>query len=163
MIDLLTYTEYFRNIADKHKHIKAFLKLGTKDLGEAQTAIRNADFQHGDNVLLLENFEIWQQAPNEDQCFNVATGLFSVFQVYDTRQKYDLDVIGVKTLNICRDIEARMWNDYNMKKFISQNIIKGSFEFEPCHAQILNMFGWRVFFDFADYNPIAYNPDNWNN
>ena len=162
MIDLQSYTDYFRRIAERHKRIAGFLKLGTKDIGEAGTAIRNGKFVPGSNVLVLENFEITQRAPNHDQCFDLATGLFSIFQPYDARGSYNLDAIGDETLAICRQIEARMWRDVKCPQydFIKQ-LQPGSFEFEPCHAPILNMFGWRVFFEFAANNAITYNAEDW--
>ena len=162
MIDLQGYTDYFRRIAEKNKMITGFLKLSTKDLGEASTAIRNGKFAPGSNVLVLENFEIAQRAPNRDQCFDLATGLFSIFQPYDARGKYDLDAIGDETLKICRQVEARMWHDTKRPQYdFIKELQKGSFEFEPCHAPLLNMFGWRVFFDFIAYNPIEYNTNDW--
>ena len=162
MITLHEYTNYFRKIAEKHKLISGFLKLSTKDLGEAGTAIRNGKFAPFTNVLVLENFEIGQKAANSDQCFDFATGLFSIFQPYDVRGIYDLDAIGDETLMICRQIEARMWHDVGQRQydFIKQ-LQPGSFEFEPCHAPILNMFGWRVFFEFAANNPIEYGAEDW--
>jgi len=162
MITLTDYTAYFRHIAESHKSISAFLKLSTKDLGEAGEAVRSANIKPGDMVMILENFEITQKAANRDQCFDLATGLFSIFQAYNPRDKYNLDAIAEVTLKTCRQIEARMWRDTTKPQydFITQ-LQAGSFEFEPCHAPVLNMFGWRVFFDFSTWNRIEYNENDW--
>jgi hypothetical protein len=162
MITLQDYTDYFRQIATQHKSIAGFLKLSTKNLSEATEAVRNAKFEPGSIVLILENFEIAQQAPNQDQCFDIATGLFSIFQLYNARDKYDLETIGEDTLKICRQIEARMWRDAQRPQYdCIKKLQKGSFEFEPCHAPVLNGFGWRVFFDFAEWNSMEYNAEEW--
>jgi len=160
MIDIVKYNSYFKNIAEQHKGITGFLKLSTKDLGEAQTAIRDSNFPAESNILVLENFEIKQKAANHDQVADIATGLFSVFQVFNPRGKYDLEVIAAETLQICRQIEARMRRD--QCDYSNYDLLSGSFEFEPCHAPLLNMFGWRVFFDFATHNNTEYDYNIWN-
>ena len=57
-----------------------------------------------------------------------------------------------------------MWHDATRPqyRFIKQ-LQPGSFEFEPCHAPVMSMFGWRVFFEFAAYNSLNHDEDVWNN
>lgn len=162
MIELSSYNAYFRDIAESHKRINGFLKLGTKDFDEAATAIRAGNFETGQNIMILENFEIKQKGPNIDQIFDIATGLFCVFQPINPRGDSNLDHIAQETLTLCRQIEARMYHDQRKPQYdFLKRLVTGSFEFEPTWAPVLSMYGWRVFFDFASDNRLVYNPEDW--
>ncbi len=150
---LLTFIDYFRQLAAAHLGIKTFVH------GAAGRIIAGARSELEYPVLWLETPTLGLTDKDGTAPFGQRHGAFVVLHSASTTDYVDQDAKWASTEAIALDVLSRLRRDRNARKFTFD--LNGGLLEAVATLTAAGEIGWRYEFTLGDYVPLKYDPTRW--
>ena len=151
-MDVVDYTDYFKQFAGDEKICKSFYEIDLLDMKKATEDIRGGEYK--DDILILEDFTVGTVAKNMDQINDKFFGALLVVGKYGIRggtsqEKQDLKN---RTFNEIVAIREAMIADKRRGCNLMSGLELNNFLIEKVGPILDQDYGWRLSFELLIVN-----------